>query len=192
MKGALGRSGRKRASRASRFLFGRQGGFLTASSLMAAAGVAWGIYDSLKAASTAVPAPPAVPPAGGAPAGRPSAVPTDVLRLLRVAVSAANADGTLTAAERAQVVARAQEAGVAGDVERELAAPRPLTEIVAGVSPEQRPDVYVLAYAIVRADDGVTGAERVYLAQLAHALGLDPQAAAALEARTAGAIDGPP
>ena len=47
MRGVLGRSGRKRARRAYGFLSGR-GGFLTASTLMTAAGVAWGIYDSVK------------------------------------------------------------------------------------------------------------------------------------------------
>ena len=52
----------------------------------------------------------------------------------------------------------------------------------------------MLAFAIVRADEGVSGAERIYLAQLAHALGLDAAAAAALERETAAAIDaaGPP
>jgi uncharacterized membrane protein YebE (DUF533 family) len=35
----------------------------------------------------------------------------------------------------------------------------------------------------------VSGAERIYLAQLAHALGLDQAAVAALEARASGAID---
>ena len=50
--------------------------------------------------------------------------------------------------------------------------------------------MYVLAFSIVRADETVSGAERIYLAQLAHALGLDAAAAAALEQQTATAIDG--
>jgi uncharacterized membrane protein YebE (DUF533 family) len=53
-----------------------------------------------------------------------------------------------------------------------------------------RHDLYVLAFTIVRADETVSGAERIYLAQLAHALGLDPATAAALEQQTAAAIDG--
>ena len=53
-----------------------------------------------------------------------------------------------------------------------------------------RRDLYVLAFTIVRADETVSGAERIYLAQLAHALGLDPATAAALEQQTAAAIDG--
>jgi uncharacterized membrane protein YebE (DUF533 family) len=44
----------------------------------------------------------------------------------------------------------------------------------------------------VRADESISGAERIYLAQLAHALGLDAATAAALEQQTATAIDGAP
>jgi uncharacterized membrane protein YebE (DUF533 family) len=50
-------------------------------------------------------------------------------------------------------------------------------------------DLYVLAFAIVRADESVSGAERIYLAQLAHQLGIDPASAAALERTTAATID---
>jgi len=64
----------------------------------------------------------------------------------------------------------------------ELRAPRPLAEIVAGVSdPLLKKELYTLAFTIARSDDGVTGAERIYLAQLAHQLGLDPAATRTLE-----------
>ena len=43
----------------------------------------------------------------------------------------------------------------------------------------------MLAFTIVRADETVTGAERIYLAQLAHQLGLDPAAVRAIETETA-------
>ncbi len=57
-------------------------------------------------------------------------------------------------------------------VERELQQPRPLAEIVAGVTdPAQRATLYNLAFAVVRADEQVGGAERIYLAQLANLLG---------------------
>ena len=46
-----------------------------------------------------------------------------------------------------------------------------------------------MAFAVVRADETVTGAERIYLAQLAHALGLDPAAAARIEKEAAARID---
>lgn len=116
--------------------------------------------------------------------------PDDVIRIVRLAVSAARADGTLLPAERALILSHAREAGVESVVEIELAAPRPLSEIVRGLSDEQRKrDLYVLAYTIVRADESVSGAERVYLAQLAHQLGLTPQAVAELESSTASQID---
>jgi uncharacterized membrane protein YebE (DUF533 family) len=193
VRGALGKAGRKRSRRATRFL-GGQGGFLTASSVMAAVGVAWGIYDSLRqqqtgpavaqmpaGASGGVPPPPTAPPL---------ALPDSVARVVRLAASAANADGTLSAAERVAIDTRAREAGVALPTDEQLLAPGPLADIVAGVSSDQeRRDLYVLAFAIVRADEAVTGAERIYLAQLAHALGLDAATASAIERDTAAAID---
>jgi uncharacterized membrane protein YebE (DUF533 family) len=189
LRGALGRSGRKRARRASTFL-GGHGGFLTASTVMAAVGVAWGLYDSLKAGQPGGGAPP--PPSPGEPPV-PSALvlPPDVARVVRLAVSAARADGTLAEAERTAILRHAAEAGIAAHVDAELAHPRPLAEIVAGVTTDDdRRDLYVLAFTVVRADETVSGAERIYLAQLAHALGLDPATAAALEQQTAAAIDG--
>lgn len=198
VRGALGKGGRKRARRAQAFLGGKSG-FLNASTVMAAVGVAWGIYESLQqpAAGGAVPAAavpghPPVPPTGGmtTPAAPPSTVPPEVARLVRLAASAANADGTLSETERAAIVAEARRAGVDLPADEVLQARRPLPEIVAGVTSEtERRDLYVLAFAIVRADEGVSGAERIYLAQLAHALGLDANAVAALERDTAAAID---
>jgi uncharacterized membrane protein YebE (DUF533 family) len=64
---------------------------------------------------------------------------------------------------------------------------------VAGVSdPKLKEDLYVLAFAVVRADETVSGAERIYLAQLASQLGLDPATTARLEAQAAEAIDREP
>lgn len=202
VRGALGKAGRKSARRAQTFL-GGQRGFLSASAVMAAVGVAWGLYDSLRAQQPGVAVGPAGSPSAAVPAlpgagsaGTPAlAVPLKVARLVRLAASAANADGTLSDAEREAIAAEARAAGVAVPVEAELRARRPLTEIVDGVSADaERRDLYVLAFTIIRADEGVSGAERIYLAQLAHALGLDAPAAAALEHETAAAIDaaGPP
>jgi uncharacterized membrane protein YebE (DUF533 family) len=191
VRGALGRSGRKRARRAQQFLAG-SGGFLTASTVMAAVGVAWGLYDSLRAQQPT--------PVGGAPAPASPPVPTgaqptlvvppEVARVVRLAASAANADGALSDAERLAIVAAAREAGVAAPADAELTARTPLADIVAGVTTDAaRRDLYVLAFTIVRADEAVSGAERIYLAQLAHALGLTPEAAATIEQQTAAAID---
>ncbi len=118
-------------------------------------------------------------------------VPPEVARLVRLAVSAAGADGHVADDERALILQHARQAGVEAVVNEELHTRRPLAEIVAGVTAEaERRDLYVLAYAIVRADETVSGAERIYLAQLAHALGLDAATAAAIEQQTGAAIEG--
>ena len=114
----------------------------------------------------------------------------EAMRLVRLAVSAANADGVMNEHERAAVVQQAQSAGVADVVERELQQRRPLAEIVAGVTdPAQRATLYVLAFTVLRADEQLNGAERIYLAQLAHLLTLDPQMVQRLEKDTGDRID---
>lgn len=207
LTGTLGRSGRKRARRATKFLTGHRG-FLSASTLMAAAGVAWGIYDTMKnqSAGTTVPGVPQGPPAASFPGG--SAVPTSftvppiptpeapldpVARIIRLAVSAAKADGTLDDKERGLIMDRAQQAGLASIVEAELNQSHVLAEIVRGVTdPQMKKELYVLAFTIVRADEHVSGAERIYLAQLAYQLGLDEATTQALETDTAAKIDSQP
>ena len=202
LRGALGRSGRKRARRATRYVTGN-GGFLTASTVLAAAGVAWGIFDSMKGAN--VPGGAAVPSGATAPAAftsgavppipvLPADLPNPVLQMIRLAVSASRADGELTAVEREQILSRAKASGLDAIIEPELTqTSRPLAEIVQGVTdPAARKEFYTLAFTIVRADEVVTGAERIYLAQLAHKLGLDPAAVAAIEAETTAKIDAQP
>lgn len=88
------------------------------------------------------------------------------------------------------IMARAREVGLESMVETELAQTRSLADIVRGVvDPAVKKDLYVLAFAIVRADETVSGAERIYLAQLAHQLGLDASAVQAIETETANKID---
>jgi uncharacterized membrane protein YebE (DUF533 family) len=208
LRGTLGRSGRKRARRAAKFLTGH-GGFLSASTMIAAAGVAWGIYDTLKTRNSEVPGVPGVPgvptvpgvpavPFGQVPpipempsvAGAFDAAIDPVARIIRLAVSAAKADGQLSDQEKALIMDRAREAGLESVVETELAQTRSLADIVRGVTdPTMKNELYVLAFSIVRADESVSGAERIYLAQLAHQLGLDPAAVQALESETATKID---
>ena len=201
LKGSLGRSGRKRARRASKFLTGHRG-FLSTSALIGAAGVAWGIYDTLKAKNQSavqvpgapgVPVVPGVPGAGASIPPLPAAVEAaldPVARIIRLAVSAAKADGTLSEQEREVIMARAREAGLEAVVETELNNTRALADIVRGViDPDMKKELYVLAFTIVRADESVSGAERIYLAQLAHQLGLDAAAAQALEQETSAKID---
>jgi len=193
LNGALGRSGRKRARKAARFVTGHRG-LVTSSALLAAAGVAWGIYDSLKAgAAGAVPGSAttgvvSAPPIPGQ--ATTSTMPAEVLRIVRLAVSAARADGTLTAPERALILEQARKAGVEAAAAQEIDRPHPLADIVRGVTDDvARHDLYILAFTIVRADEEVTGGERIYLAQLAHQLGLDAATAARLESETTARID---
>jgi len=204
LSGTLGRSGRKRARRATSFLSGHKG-FLSASTLIGAAGVAWGIYDTIKnqhqvPGVPGVPGVPTVPGVSQVPSGASSQVPPipaafeaafdPVARIIRLAVSAAKADGTLNDRERAMIVERAREVGLEAVVEAELAQTRPLSDIVRGVTDAaMKKDLYVIAFAIVRADETVTGAERIYLAQLAHQLGFDAATAQAIETETASKID---
>ena len=197
LAGSLGRSGRKRAKRATSFLTGHRG-FLSTSAIIGAAGVAWGIYDTLKAknqSAVMVPGVPTVPGVPGAASIPPIPAAVDaaldpVARIIRLAVSASKADGTLSDQERGVIMARAREAGLEAVVEAELAQSRPLADIVRGVTdPEMKKELYVLAFTIVRADETVSGAERIYLAQLAHQLGLDAAAAQALENETSARID---
>ena len=203
LRGTLGRSGRKRARRATRFLTGNRG-FLSTSAIIAAAGVAWGIYDTVTGQNQ--PSGPHVPTGATVPGAGVGAVPPvpggpplpaafeaaldPVARIIRLAVSAAKADGSLSEQERAVILDRAKEAGLESVVEAELAQTRSLADIVRGVTdPQIKKDLYVLAFTIVRADETVSGGERIYLAQLAHQLGLDAASVALLEAETAAKID---
>jgi uncharacterized membrane protein YebE (DUF533 family) len=118
-------------------------------------------------------------------------VPAPIARLLRLMISAARADGELGPAERERILGEAREVGADELVRQELDAPRPLGELVAGVAdPELKEQLYTLAFVIVRADESLTGGERIYLAQLASRLGLDAATVAKLEAVAVARIDG--
>jgi len=192
IRGAL--SGRDRPSHHTRHALD---GLVNARTMLAAAGVAWGLFETWQQQQAqAQKAPvyggqpsPAVPPPlpGSAPPATPATdpaggLPPAILQLMRLMISAARADGEIGPAERERILAEAREVGADADVERELAAPRPLGEIVVGITdPELKEQLYALGYTIVRADEAVTGGERIYLAQLANRLGLDPAAVSRLE-----------
>jgi uncharacterized membrane protein YebE (DUF533 family) len=109
-----------------------------------------------------------------------------VLRVLRLTLSAARADGTLAAHEREAILAQARAIGVEMLVAPELDAPRPLAEILSGATePKARQDLYTLAFTIVRADEQVSDTERAYLAELSEHLRLDPDIVAELEREAA-------
>lgn len=202
---------RRRSHRALRYLTGGAGSLLTnPTTLLTAAGVAWGIYETLQGsqgsqgsgaaaaaggaglsstnvsptpASSSTPLPP-VPSAAAA------NVSPDTMRMLRLAISAAGADGIVSDAERTAIIEQARKAGVGELVEAEINQPRPLREIVAGVTDaNERATLYVLAFSVLRGDEQPSGAERIYLAQLANLLGLEPAEADRLEKSAAASID---
>jgi uncharacterized membrane protein YebE (DUF533 family) len=196
IRGAL--SGRSKPWRHTRRAIG-SGSLVNARTLLAAAGVAWGLYETWQgqqrsgattAAPTASPPPlPTTPVQPVAPSAD-GALPPSILQLLRLMISAARADGEIGEAERERILAEAREVGAWAEVQRELVAPLPLPEIVAGVEdPGLKQQLYTLAFTIVRADETVTGGERIYLAQLAHRLALDASTVARLEGEVAARIE---
>jgi uncharacterized membrane protein YebE (DUF533 family) len=186
--------GRRRSGRrALRYLTGHSGSLWTnPTTLLTAAGVAWGIYETLQAGSqgSAASAGAGAAPMAPLPVTGSNAVSPDTMRLLRLAISAAGADGTVTDDERKAIIEQARGAGVGELVEAEMSQPRPLREIVAGVpDANERATLYVLAFTVVRGDEQPGGAERIYLAQLANLLGLDAAEAQRLERSAATSID---
>ena len=175
--------------------------------LLTAAGVAWGIFETLQQGSAAGTSAPGVrasdptasrrrndSPLPPLPDVGTSAAPISdqALQIVRLAISAAYADGSVSdrSGTRSSSRRAAREWTI---VEQELAQPRPLAEIVAGVTDDdQRATLYVLAFGIVRGDEQPTGAERIYLAKLAHLLGLDPKTVQQLEQNAAQRIDAEP
>jgi uncharacterized membrane protein YebE (DUF533 family) len=207
LRGAL--SGRKKSWKSAGRAV-RGSGLINAQTLLAAAGVAWGLYETWQgqqaqkaavaagtppsgapAASGPLAAPPPLPGAAApAPPAEESGLPGPVLQLMRLMVSAARADGELGPRERERILAEAREVGAEALVLREIESPRPLGEIVAGVTDLHfKEQLYTLAFTIVRADEAVTGAERIYLAQLANRLSLDAAAVSRVEAEAAARID---
>ena len=195
LRGALG--GRKKSWKgAGRAV--RGSGLINAQTLLAAAGVAWGLYETWQgqqaqpaAAAGPLAAPPPLPGAAApVPSAGESGLPAPVLQLMRLMVSAARADGELGPRERERILAEAREVGAEALVLREIETPRPLGELVAGVTdPHFKEQLYTLAFTIVRADEAVTGGERIYLAQLAHRLSLDAATVSRIEAEVAARID---
>ena len=204
LKGVLGARG-KRHRGAWRYLAGGSRSFINASTLMGLAGVAWGLYETMASQTaqggTTTPGggwvPPgtapgtarplvSAPPLPVAPASDQPGVPPDVLRVIRLALSAARADSVVSDQERTRILEHARAVGAEAVVQREIDQPAPLDAIVGDVAdPALKTELYTLAFVIVRADETVTGGERIYLAQLAHKLGLDPAEAARIEADVA-------
>jgi uncharacterized membrane protein YebE (DUF533 family) len=195
----------KRHNRSLRYLTGGRSSFLNASTLLGALGIGWGLYETLKPKTT-VPesspysspppvgqtVPPPLPQEPQSLPGTPEQLAPEVVRLIRLTISAARADGELTDQERQQILEYARESDGEAFVESELKNPKPLAEIVSGsLDPQLKRDMYVLAFGIVHADEGVSGAEQIYLAQLAYQLGLDQETTGRLEQETLARISEP-
>ncbi len=204
----------KRHHRALGFLGGSHRSFLNTSSLIGLAGLAVGAYQIFKdtsASSTPMSRPvqpgttvvdtsgralegfdssrSGAPPIPGV-AAQSREVGDLPLRAVRIMIAAARCDGQLGEEEIGQLISHARDVGLETQMRAEWQAPRPLAEICSGVSdPTQKRDLYVLAYTVLRADDEVSGAERVFLAQLAARLALTPELAATIERDTARKID---
>ena len=206
IRGAM--SGRRKSWRRTHGAF-RSSGLVNPQTLLAAAGVAWGLFETWQQDQARKTAAAGAPAAGGPPGGMVSpppplpgtspgaaddaGLPPAVLQLLRLMISAARADGDIGEPERARILGEAREVGAEAVVARELDVRRPVAEIVAGVAdPQLKEQLYSLAFGIVRADEALTGGERIYLAQLAHQLGLEAPAVARLEAEAAARIDAEP
>jgi uncharacterized membrane protein YebE (DUF533 family) len=105
------------------------------------------------------------------------------LLLVRAMVTAANADGSISAEERSRIMAQADEAGAdAGDrrvLEEELANPRPLDELLGQVRDQETAEEFYLASRM--AIDGTTEAHRAYLIRLRERLGLGEQEAGEID-----------
>jgi uncharacterized membrane protein YebE (DUF533 family) len=207
LRGVLG-GRRKRSRGALRYLTSGRSSLLNASTLLTVAGVAWGLWETASKSAAkpatapattpvvppplpsnaAAPGPPPLPHSVAAPAAAvtTSSVPPEVIRVLRLTLSAARADGTLAPHEREAILAQARGVGAESLVAPELDAPRPLSEIVAGAADARsRQDLYTLAFTIVRADEQVNQTERVYLSELAQHLRLEPDIVGELEREAA-------
>lgn len=103
------------------------------------------------------------------------------LLLLRAMITAANADGSISPDERSRIVQHAA-AGDADDratLERELANPRPLDELVGQVKDRETAEEFYLASSM--SVEGGTNTHRTYLAYLRERLGLGEEDAAEID-----------
>jgi uncharacterized membrane protein YebE (DUF533 family) len=111
------------------------------------------------------------------------------LLILRTMIAAAAADGEIDAEERRRIGEGMKQAGLSPELTRfleaEFARPATIPMLVAGVrSTEMAAQIYTAARITIQPDKT---AERVFLAELAGSLGLDPKLVASIDAAAAGA-----
>jgi uncharacterized membrane protein YebE (DUF533 family) len=112
------------------------------------------------------------------------------LLVMRAMIAAAAADGRIDEGERERILGALKQAGIDGAgveiIEAELARPASAAELAAAVkTPEAAVQVYTAARRIITPN---TVEERVFLAHLSGALGIDPRLVARIDAVAAGAI----
>ncbi len=209
-------SRRKKTSRTLRGL--GHGDLLSTRNILAAAAAAWGLYEAMqdgKRDAAGTPAQPVSPPTGPlpptpragtgeaasappplpAPTGAQAAVRADgpapeVVRLVRLLIAAARADGDLRPEEGALIARHAAEAGAEALVRTELQGQPDLADVVGSVKDAAAAaELYSLAFAVLRADEDVNADERRWLGELERLLGLDPPTARRLEEAVARGID---
>ncbi|MBI5364308.1 MAG: DUF533 domain-containing protein [Planctomycetes bacterium] len=203
LSSALGARAKPHA-RAFGFLAGSRHSFLNSSNLLALGGLGWAAYEIWRTRERAAQAsggapvvvpgtvvqgdlPPPLPPkaAKGVPPG-PPAIQNDVQRIVELTLAAARCDGELGEEEFGALLRTARDIGAERMVKDALEHPRPVAEIVGGVSDrKQREALYVYAFSIVRADEDVRTGERAWLADLARQLGLEAATTTRLEKETA-------
>lgn len=105
-----------------------------------------------------------------------------VLRVIRLSLSAARADGELTTTEADVILAQARAVGAEALIARDLQQPQEVEALLEAVADQrQREQLYTVAFAIVRADENLTEAERAYLKRVARAMHIDDELVARLE-----------
>ncbi len=124
-----------------------------------------------------VPPPPPVSPAAGDQAEADIQGQEFALRLIRVMIAAAHADGHLDAAEEKAILDRLQGAEMDSEekmfVVQELHQPKDVAELTAGIhDPAKAQMIYAMAVAAIEVD---TEAERAWLDELGTGLGLSPE-----------------
>jgi uncharacterized membrane protein YebE (DUF533 family) len=112
------------------------------------------------------------------------------LLVMRAMIAAAAADGRVDEGERERILGTLKRAGIGQEgvalIEAELAQPASAADLAAAVkTPEMAVQVYTAARRIITPN---TVEERVFLAHLSGALGLDPRSVAQIDASAAGAI----
>lgn len=126
---------------------------------------------------------PVVPPPVGASLSAGSAPQELAVRLIRIMVAAAHADGTMDAAEERAVLDKMRGADLSQEEKlfllNELHQPRSLEELTAGITdPSVAKTMYMLAVATIAID---TEIERAWLNELAGLLGISKEIQAFIE-----------